>query len=148
MIGTPRVHLRLTDSTNERAKELAAAGAPHGTLVTADEQSAGRGRQGRVWTAPAGSAVLMAAFVVAESRNPQPMLDLTLFRKAPFVGAGLAPVVGRLFDDRTRGVPHGVVDLVGVAPGEAGRRHHRGLRVAVAVALAELVAQPGHTLAK
>ena len=41
MIGTPRVHHRLTDSTNERAKELAAAGAPHGTLVTADEQSAG-----------------------------------------------------------------------------------------------------------
>jgi BirA family transcriptional regulator, biotin operon repressor / biotin---[acetyl-CoA-carboxylase] ligase len=60
MIGTPRVHHRLTDSTNERAKELAAAGAPHGTLVTADEQSAGRGRQGRVWTAPARSAVLMS----------------------------------------------------------------------------------------
>ena len=52
MIGTPRVHHRLTDSTNERAKELAAAGAPHGTLVTADEQTAGRGRQGREWTAP------------------------------------------------------------------------------------------------
>ena len=60
MIGTPRVHHRRTDSTNERAKELAAACAPHGTLVTADEQSAGRGRQGRVWTAPAGSAVLMS----------------------------------------------------------------------------------------
>ncbi len=60
MIGTPRVHYRLTDSTNERAKELADAGAPHGTLVTADEQEAGRGRQGRAWTAPPGSAVLMS----------------------------------------------------------------------------------------
>jgi BirA family transcriptional regulator, biotin operon repressor / biotin---[acetyl-CoA-carboxylase] ligase len=60
MIGHPRVHYRLTDSTNERARELAAAGAPHGTLVTADEQSAGRGRQGRVWTAPPKSAVLMS----------------------------------------------------------------------------------------
>lgn len=60
MIGTPRVHHRLTDSTNERAKELAAAGALHGTLVTADEQEAGRGRQGRQWTAPAGSGVLMS----------------------------------------------------------------------------------------
>ena len=60
MIGTPRVHHRLTDSTNERAKLLAAGGAPHGTLVTADEQAAGRGRQGRHWTAPAGSAVLMS----------------------------------------------------------------------------------------
>jgi BirA family transcriptional regulator, biotin operon repressor / biotin---[acetyl-CoA-carboxylase] ligase len=60
MIGSPRVHHRLTDSTNERAKQLAAEGAPHGTLVTADEQTAGRGRQGRVWTAPPRSAVLMS----------------------------------------------------------------------------------------
>jgi BirA family biotin operon repressor/biotin-[acetyl-CoA-carboxylase] ligase len=60
MIGSPRVHHRLTDSTNERAKQLAEAGAPHGTLVTADEQEAGRGRQGRAWTAPPGSAVLMS----------------------------------------------------------------------------------------
>jgi BirA family biotin operon repressor/biotin-[acetyl-CoA-carboxylase] ligase len=60
MIGTPRVHHRLTDSTNERARALAAAGALHGTLVTADEQRTGRGRQGRVWTAPPGSAVLMS----------------------------------------------------------------------------------------
>ncbi len=60
MIGTPRVHHRLTDSTSERAKELALAGAPHGTLVTADELSAGRGRQGRVWTAPPRTAVLMS----------------------------------------------------------------------------------------
>jgi BirA family transcriptional regulator, biotin operon repressor / biotin---[acetyl-CoA-carboxylase] ligase len=60
MIGFPRVHHRLTDSTNERAKDLAVAGTLHGTLVTADEQSAGRGRQGRVWTAPPRSAVLMS----------------------------------------------------------------------------------------
>jgi BirA family transcriptional regulator, biotin operon repressor / biotin---[acetyl-CoA-carboxylase] ligase len=60
MIGSPRVHHRLTDSTNERAKQLAVAGAPHGTLVTADEQTAGRGRQGRAWTAPPRSAVLMS----------------------------------------------------------------------------------------
>jgi BirA family transcriptional regulator, biotin operon repressor / biotin---[acetyl-CoA-carboxylase] ligase len=60
MTGHPRVHHRLTDSTNERARALAAAGAPHGTLVTADEQEAGRGRQGRAWSAPARSAVLMS----------------------------------------------------------------------------------------
>ena len=60
MIGSPRVHHRVTDSTNERAKELADVGAPHGTLVTADEQTAGRGRQGREWTAPPRSAVLMS----------------------------------------------------------------------------------------
>ena len=63
MIGVPRVHLRATDSTNERARALAAAGAPHGTLVTADEQSAGRGRQGRTWTAGPGEALLMSLVV-------------------------------------------------------------------------------------
>jgi BirA family biotin operon repressor/biotin-[acetyl-CoA-carboxylase] ligase len=57
-LGRPRLHLRATASTNDRARELAAAGAPHGTLVTAGEQAAGRGRQGRTWSAPAGRALL------------------------------------------------------------------------------------------
>jgi BirA family biotin operon repressor/biotin-[acetyl-CoA-carboxylase] ligase len=57
-LGHPRLHLRRTDSTNERARALAIAGAPHGTLVTAAEQTAGRGRQGRGWAAPAGQALL------------------------------------------------------------------------------------------
>jgi BirA family biotin operon repressor/biotin-[acetyl-CoA-carboxylase] ligase len=72
MIGLPRAHWRATDSTNERARELAAAGAPHGTLVTADEQSAGRGRQGRAWTAPPRSAVLMSVVL----REIDPLLPL------------------------------------------------------------------------
>jgi BirA family biotin operon repressor/biotin-[acetyl-CoA-carboxylase] ligase len=59
-LGTPRVHHRRTDSTNARARELAGGGAPHGTLVTAAEQTAGRGRQGRTWTAPPGRALLMS----------------------------------------------------------------------------------------
>ena len=59
-LGAPRVHHRRTDSTNARARELATAGAPHGTLVTAGEQTAGRGRQGRVWSAPPGRALLMS----------------------------------------------------------------------------------------
>ena len=60
MIGHPRVHYRSTDSTNERARELAVRGAPQGTLVTADEQTAGRGRQGRAWIAAPRTAVLMS----------------------------------------------------------------------------------------
>ena len=60
MIGRPRVHHRRLGSTNDRARELAAAGAPAGTLVTATEQTAGHGRQGRPWKAPPGSAVLMS----------------------------------------------------------------------------------------
>ena len=57
-LGRPRLHLRSVDSTNARARGLAAAGAPHGTLVTADAQTAGRGRQGRAWRAPPGRALL------------------------------------------------------------------------------------------
>ena len=64
-LGAPRLHLRTTDSTNERARALAMAGAPHGTLVTAGEQRAGRGRQGRTWSAPAGRA-LLASLVLRE----------------------------------------------------------------------------------
>ncbi len=71
-LGHPRVHLRLTDSTNDRARALAVAGAPHGTLVTAGEQSAGRGRQGRLWSAPPNSSLLMSLIV----RNPPPLLPL------------------------------------------------------------------------
>ena len=59
-LGRPRLHLRVADSTNQRARELAGADAPHGTLVTAREQTAGRGRQGRRWAAPAGRALLMS----------------------------------------------------------------------------------------
>jgi BirA family biotin operon repressor/biotin-[acetyl-CoA-carboxylase] ligase len=59
--GTPHRHYARTDSTNTRARELAAAGALHGTVVTAAEQTAGRGRQGRSWTAPPGQALLYSA---------------------------------------------------------------------------------------
>ncbi|HEV7563170.1 MAG TPA: biotin--[acetyl-CoA-carboxylase] ligase [Solirubrobacterales bacterium] len=62
-IGHPHRHYTRTDSTNTRARELAAAGAPHGTVVTAGEQSEGRGRQGRSWTAPAGKALLYSAIL-------------------------------------------------------------------------------------
>ena len=46
-------------STMVRAAELAAAGAPEGATVVADAQSAGRGRLGRAWLAPAGSSLLL-----------------------------------------------------------------------------------------
>lgn len=61
--GCPHRHFRVTDSTNTRARELAEAGAPGGTVVTAREQTGGRGRQGRVWTAPEGKALLYSAIL-------------------------------------------------------------------------------------
>jgi len=72
VLGRPRLHLRTTTSTNDRARALAIAGAPHGTLVTATEQTAGRGRQGRAWTAAAGDALLMSLVL----RDPPALLPL------------------------------------------------------------------------
>jgi BirA family biotin operon repressor/biotin-[acetyl-CoA-carboxylase] ligase len=63
VLGRPRLHLRRTDSTNAQARALAAAGAPHGTLVTAREQTAGRGRQGRSWAGPPGRSLLLSVLV-------------------------------------------------------------------------------------
>jgi BirA family biotin operon repressor/biotin-[acetyl-CoA-carboxylase] ligase len=71
-LGMPRLHLRATDSTNERARALAVRGAPHGTLVTAGAQTAGRGRQGRTWEAPAGRGLLMSLVL----RDWPPLLPL------------------------------------------------------------------------
>ena len=51
------VHAEI-DSTNTRAVALARAGAPEGTLVLAEVQTAGRGRLGRRWQSPPGSALL------------------------------------------------------------------------------------------
>lgn len=74
-LGTPRVHLRLTQSTNSVARALAAGGAPHGTLVTAGEQAAGRGRQGRVWSAPPGTS-LLCSWVIRDAGGFRPLLSL------------------------------------------------------------------------
>lgn len=71
-LGCPRLHVRRIDSTNDRARALAIAGAPHGALVTASEQTAGRGRQGRRWTAPADSSLLMSLLL----RSPPALLPL------------------------------------------------------------------------
>jgi BirA family biotin operon repressor/biotin-[acetyl-CoA-carboxylase] ligase len=79
-LGRPRLHHREIDSTNRRARELASAGAPHGTLVTAGAQTAGRGRQGRRWEAPAGSA-LLCSLVLRE-------FDALLSLRAGLAGGG------------------------------------------------------------
>ncbi len=82
-LGSPRLHLRVVDSTNARARGLAAAHAPHGTVVTASAQTAGRGRQGRTWTAPAGRALLCSVLI----REPPRLLPL-------IAGVAVADTVG------------------------------------------------------
>ncbi len=69
-VGSPRIHFRSIGSTNERARQAAIAGAPAGTLVTSAEQTAGRGRQGRPWHTPPGSAVAWSLVIREEVEVP------------------------------------------------------------------------------
>lgn len=70
--GVPRlVVYRRTGSTNDRARRLAEEGAPAGTVVLADEQTAGRGRAGRRWYAPAGKALLLSIILRLERVEDQ-----------------------------------------------------------------------------
>src|SRR3954451_24775486 len=71
-LGEPREHHDTIGSTNDRARELAEAGAAHGTLVTAGEQTAGRGRQGRSWVTPPGTAIA-ASLVLREFDDLLPL---------------------------------------------------------------------------
>jgi BirA family biotin operon repressor/biotin-[acetyl-CoA-carboxylase] ligase len=67
-LGTRRIGRRIAvwnrvASTNDIAVRAAASTANEGLVVLAEEQSAGRGRRGRSWTAPAGSSVLMSVLL-------------------------------------------------------------------------------------
>ncbi len=84
-LGTPRLHLREIGSTSDRARALAEAGAPHGTLVTTDHQVAGRGSQGSTWTTPPRRELTMSLVL----RDVTPMLPLA-------AGVAVAEAVGPL----------------------------------------------------
>lgn len=64
------------DSTNTRAKALAAQGAPHGTILIADHQTGGRGRLGRTFLSPAGTGVYMSV-ILRPDCPPQQLMHLT-----------------------------------------------------------------------
>ena len=68
--GTELAYYESTDSTNNRARQLAEEGAPHGTLVVADSQTSGKGRRGRHWEAPSGTGVWMT-LVLRPQIEPQ-----------------------------------------------------------------------------
>ncbi len=59
-LGQPLFYLPAVGSTNTWAAELAHAGAAEGTLVTTDDQTAGRGRVGRVWKALPGQQLALS----------------------------------------------------------------------------------------
>ncbi|RMH38594.1 MAG: biotin--[acetyl-CoA-carboxylase] ligase [Deltaproteobacteria bacterium] len=59
-LGAVRHELDRCASTNDEADRLARAGAPHGAVVTAREQTAGRGRAGRSWYSPPGDNLYLS----------------------------------------------------------------------------------------
>ena len=63
VIGREIRHVAQTGSTNEDLKALARTGAAEGLLLSADEQTQGRGRRGRTWSAPPGSSLLTSTLL-------------------------------------------------------------------------------------
>lgn len=88
-LGLPRVEaVGVLGSTMDAAHELAAGGAPAGTLVIAEEQSSGRGRGGRGWSSGPGAGLWMT---LVERPRSAAGLDVLSLR----VGLRLAPVLER-----------------------------------------------------
>lgn len=61
--GHPVKYFDEITSTNQYAKRIGEEGAPEGTLVVADEQTQGKGRSGRVWSTPHGTAIAMTLLI-------------------------------------------------------------------------------------
>lgn len=66
-------------STNIRAKQEAEEGAPEGTLIVSDHQTAGRGRRGRAWDSPAGCNIYFTLMLRPKiSPEEAPMMTLLM----------------------------------------------------------------------
>lgn len=66
VMGGEILHFQKAGSTNQIALELARKGYPEGTLVVAEEQTAGRGRWQRPWLSPQGKALLFSLILRPE----------------------------------------------------------------------------------
>ena len=81
-LGSPVTRYTSVESTMDEISRLAAEGAPEGVAVIADVQRVGRGRAGRRWETPPGSAFLCSVLL-------RPSLDVHLLSLLP-IDAGLA----------------------------------------------------------
>ena len=72
-----RIHyFPIIDSTNTYAKQLAANGAPEGTVILADQQTGGRGRLGRSFSSPAGMGIYLS-MILRPNCPPAELMHLT-----------------------------------------------------------------------
>lgn len=95
--GQETLFFEEVDSTNNVAKKMAEEGAPHGRLVIAEIQNAGKGRRGRSWSSPKGTGIWMT-FILRPQINPQAASMLTLVaamavRKAIYTEIGFETVI-------------------------------------------------------
>lgn len=74
------LYFREIGSTNDHAKHLAQQGAPEGTVVAAEKQTAGRGRRGRTWFSPAGKGIYVSIIL-------RPAMPLQQLARIPLVAA-------------------------------------------------------------
>jgi BirA family biotin operon repressor/biotin-[acetyl-CoA-carboxylase] ligase len=86
-LGDPRIEVESCETT----QALLDASMPEGAVAVADFQTAGRGRLGRVWEAPAGTAVLCSVLLEPPAGRPLPQLALV-------AGVAVADAVERLTD--------------------------------------------------
>jgi BirA family biotin operon repressor/biotin-[acetyl-CoA-carboxylase] ligase len=98
--GAPLIYFPTVGSTNDAAARLAAAGAPEGTTVVAEAQTAGRGRLGRTWFSPPGAGLYVSVVIRPDAGDRD--------------GSGRAAVAGP-------GLPAALTLAVGVALAEAIR---------------------------
>ena len=88
-------HCYQVDSTMNEAARLATAKAPHGTLVVAEEQTAGRGRFGRNWVSPRGTG-LYCTLILRPKLAPAATPILTLL-----AGVAVAEVIAEIAEVAT-----------------------------------------------
>jgi BirA family biotin operon repressor/biotin-[acetyl-CoA-carboxylase] ligase len=86
-MGRRVIYYRSIGSTNDVARELAAQGVPEGTLVIADEQTAGKGRLGRRWLAPPDTSLLMSLLFRPHFLAPYQAQRLTMICSLAVVDA-------------------------------------------------------------
>lgn len=91
------IRLDTVDSTNTYAKQLARQGAPHGTVILADQQTGGRGRLGRSFSSPSGLGIYCSV-VLRYEEAPESLFLLTpvmaeAARRAVAQATGLQPSI-------------------------------------------------------